>query len=272
MDRQVALSILEQVHSEKQASGADISKSLQEMTARGLQHEALNDIGHTAMLGLGAGAVVGGAAGLYNILRRNLQKPAKPLQASVAVPVSEFSKAAEVGGDVVDFLKGNLATAKEGIPWYRPGLVAGGLGGVYGGWKGVEALLNSRRKKDVNTDVEEAKQRFNQAMMSQYGKQACDDSLGEDLDRLYDAMQKQATAGNTMGELAGAYGMYALPAAAIPAYLAYQAGQKRQTSTVLRKALAQRAMRRQAQQPPEIYAMPMPTPGGAGDASDEASA
>ena len=55
------------------------------------------------------------------------------------------------------------------------------------------------------------------------------------------------------------YGYYALPAAALAGTMTYDVAKKHQARTVLEKAIKQRARRRQAMQPAELYAVPVPT-------------
>ena len=45
------------------------------------------------------------------------------------------------------FLGGDSASSVEGVPFFLPAAVLGGVGAGVAGWKGVDALLESRRKR-----------------------------------------------------------------------------------------------------------------------------
>ncbi len=219
------------------------------------------------MFSLGLGASARGAMGLYNVLKRNMSTPPKTRSRVAVLPLPvKAEKTASLGG----FLRGDNATSKEGIPWYQPAMMLGGLASAYGGWKGIDAILNSRRKKDIDEDVERARQEFSRALLGEFSqpvkfKTAGDQQFAADFDQLFDVFEKAAgmldavtPSDDTMGKIMGGYSYYALPAALIGGYAAYSAGKKRQRAKVLEDALKARAMRRHQQQPEEIFAMPVP--------------
>jgi hypothetical protein len=238
----------------------------------------MQDIGKLALMSAGAGAAGRGLMGLYNVLKRNVVDP-KPTQHLAVMPLP-IPEEEEKRGGVMDLLRNPGATSVEGLPYYYPAMAMGGLAGGYGGWKVIDTILNARRKQDVNADVEQARGDFQQALLGQYDdreegqgktqaipKAAADEGmlkLGEDLDRLFDLLEKQAglldsltPSADTLGRAAGLYGTYALPTALLAGYAAFKAGEKHTRRAVLEKALKQRAARRQAMQPAEIYAMPV---------------
>ena len=266
MDRQTAERILSRVQTAIEKRADDLS-SMQQAASQGLRDDALGDVGRVALFSLGLGAAGRGAMGLYNVLKRNMSPPVKTRSRVAVLPLPvKAEKTASLGG----FLLGSNATTKEGIPWYHPAMFLGGLASAYGGWKGIDAILNARRKKDIDEDVEQARREFSQALLGEHSrpvnfKAAGDNHLSDDLDRLFEEFEKAAgvmsslsPSDDTLGKLLGAYSYYALPAALIGGYAAYSSGKGRQRAKILESALKARAMRRHQQQPEEVFAMPVP--------------
>lgn len=195
-------------------------------------------------------------------------------------------------GKQADFLAGDAATTKSGIPWYGPAMLLGGLGGLGVGWKGMDALIDARRKKEMEGELESARSQFHDALMSQYSKpvkmhpglipgadkEGADSTMtkvGQALDVLWEKLSaalaeeenrptaKQAfDLSNAAGQLAGGYGMYAGLSGLLSGALVYDKMQKRSRRAVLESALKKRQRRRFMQQPTEIYAQPEPVPAG----------
>jgi len=152
-------------------------------------------------------------------------------------------------------------------------MLLGGLAGVYGGWKGVDSVLDKRRKSDSQAKLDAAKADFQKALLESYDgpvnfKVAGDDQwakIGQDLVRLHAELDKLAglsdylPSADTMGGVAGSYGgYYALPAALIAGYAAYGSGKRGQRRVALQKAIENRKRERERQQPSQIFATPVP--------------
>jgi hypothetical protein len=240
------------------------------LATENLKQESMGDIGKTALMSLGLGTAARGGYGLLNLLRRNIsplrvRSKVKPLP----LPYPEEEEEEKIAAEGVMAPPGGESwfdspvTKKEGLWWRKPGMLLGGLAGAYGGWKLVDHIMDQRRQSEVEDEVSGAKQNFRGAMMSNFAspiKQASDnsDNLGSDLDRVFDAFEKQATIGDTIGSTVGNYGMYAVPASLLAGYSAYNMARKRRRSNVLKKALQRRERRRQQQSPAPIFATPVP--------------
>jgi len=224
-----------------------------------------------ALLAAGVGGAARGGYGLLNLIRRNLRKP-KPVQVTADMPLpfamgdEEEEKVAFIK-DIVDRVKSSPITDKASLPYYYPGMMLGGLAAGAGGWAAIDKILDARRKAAMKDEVTEKKREFETALIGSYdkpfdAKQAGDEALvklAADLDALFDRLQeKRATIGDLTGQAAGMYGMYAIPASLIAGYAAYSMGKKRQRKAVLKKALKKRNLRRFTQQPPPVYATPVP--------------
>ncbi len=277
MDQQRLQQLLSLVRRDKQAIDApDFATALQHEGARQIKAQALSNIGSIGLAMLGGGAAARGGVGLANMLRRNanpldtrsgpallpLPYPAAPEEDEETPPRRRLPKTAGLG----DFVGGDMASTVSGIPWYGPAMMTTGLLGAGAGWKGVDTLLNWRRKRERRDEVDQARKEFHDAIISQYDKpvslkSASDNTLSQDLDQLADRVLTKIAEGgwaNTMGQLAGGYGTMAGLSGLLAGAVVYNQAQKRSQRAVIEKAMQRRARRRFAQQPTEIYAIPEP--------------
>lgn len=229
----------------------------------------MTDIMHTGLAALGAGAAARGGVGLLNLIKRHVNpvKPKYPQAVVTRIPVP-------VADDVTDE-KSAEYTAKTSFPWYYPGMMlAGGLG-LYGGWKGVDALFDKQRQAQKSQEMDEAKGDFESALLDSYAKprrlgagnvaKTAADELGVALDALFDGMNKEAFNWSDIGgTAAGLYGAYAL-ATGVPAGMwAYDRASKGSRGATLDKAMKLRSRRAYLNRPSEIYAVPDPVMVGRG--------
>lgn len=218
-------------------------------------------IRNTLLTGSAAGAGSGAAFGYVGAHRYMNDKPA----ARPAAPATPADRAYKKAFDV---------TSKTAIPWYRPAMLLAGMGGLYGGWKGVDAALDAQRRSARDKEVEEAKREFHDALMAQYDK-PLKTSLGKagaapadllaGLGRVFGQLEKVAQhvkrggrLNDLGGEAAGIYGSYALLSGLATGALVYEQARKRQRREILNKALQRRDRHRYYTAPPEIVAVPEP--------------
>lgn len=252
-----------------------LEDAVQLATARQMQMNTLRRLG-LAGLGLaGVGAAARGVSALHGLYRRNIKKQKRPASAPVSMQIPIPAKTAGLLGPG-SFIQGDQAVTPAGIPWAIPAGLAAGLGGLYGGWKVADKLLDSRRKAELEGELESAQTEYEQALMDEYkhkGKTASDSSVAVELDRLYDqfcALEKTAgfselasaaidptTYTNAAGALTGAYGVGALGSGAITAALVYNHFKKRQESELLRRAQSARRRKMYESQPSPLYAEPV---------------
>jgi hypothetical protein len=277
MDNSTALSILNRVKEAqtKQASQPFV-QAVQGMAGQQLKSDALGDVGNLALATLGLGAGARGAVGLYNLLRnRPVNTRSGPAELPLPIPVAA-PPAEEEEEKLAGFLSGDAASTKGGLPWYGPAMMLAGMTGLGAGWKGVDMLLDSRRQKQREEELNKARSDFNNALLAQYDqpvtglgtlKAASDDAqtmqkVAEELDVLYDqfaaAFTKQADLGNIAGMATGGYGMYAGLSGLLAGAMVFDKIRKRSRANVVNKALQRRERRTFQQQPPEVYAVPEP--------------
>jgi uncharacterized protein HemX len=158
--------------------------------------------------------------------------------------------------------------------WVIPSSVILGGGGLYGGWKLADWLMNQRREQEFEGDLDEAKTEYQEALAKQY-QAAMLSKTGSALDELIDEMEKRAdlegknwydvflqsaatpfTGKNFTGGVRGAWLTLMLAALGTGAYGSYRWTTGRSRQQVLRKALEQRAKQRLTPQP--IMAVPAP--------------
>lgn len=270
-----------------------------------IRGEAGRDVGRLGLAMLGLGAAGRGAVGLAGLLKRNLSTRSGPAVITLPYPVEDDDEPAarklkaaaadNPGGRVYEKVAFDV-TRKTAIPWYRPAMMLAGLGGLYGGWKGVDAALDAQRAASRKREVEEARQEFHDALLAQYDKpikssplqlpkkaaQDTAESVAGRLGRVFDRLEKVAQAvkddvlagrpsrlaGGTVkaagrlsdigGEATGLYGTYAALSGLATGALVYEQARKRQRRAILDKALKRRERHRYYTAPPEIVALPEP--------------
>jgi hypothetical protein len=213
-----------------------------------------NRLALTAIItSLGLGAGVRGLQGLNSIT-----PPAKKRTGRVVdMPVAYPEKRAD----------NEKATSPLGVNYFIPSAVLGSALAAYGGWKGVDSLINRSKQQERDSALDEAKQEYEQALLGSY-KQAVENSL----DLVFSNYPKVATDGlfgrmrdafNTMFPnvegaatgLATTYGLATLPLGYMLVDSAMKSKSKR---ALLQKAIQERSRRQALEQPAELYAIPTP--------------
>jgi hypothetical protein len=274
------LAVLEKVRALRQKRAEEgFADAVQNVANAQLRADALRDVRNLTLATLGVGAAGRGLVGLINVMKSKPRKtrsgPAHLPLPYLAAPPAAPPPAEKVGG----FLAGDAASSKQGIPWYTPAMMLGGMAGLGLGWKGVDAVIDSRRRAEREKELESARQDFHDALLSQYDeplksgpatlklKRAADESdmvkAGRALDGLFDrfsaALEKAAVDWpNLAGNATGLYGAYAGLSGLLTGALVYDKIRKRSRRAVLEKALQRRQRRQFVQSPTEIYAVPEP--------------
>lgn len=245
------------------------------------RQQAWNHVRNLLLTGLGVGAAARGTMGLASMLSRNTSDPSPPRAGPVITPtpvpadmvedeelnqhklacaaMSLLEKKAEEPG----FLS-QMAGLSTQVPWVMPAAMLAAGGGLYGGWKAVDKLLDARRRAAQEAEYEEAKREFETAIMDQYGKQGADSELRRALDGLFEKasrfndMVKSAFWPEVGNVALNSYGTYAGLTGLAAALWAYNQARQSNQSDVLRAAQSKRLAKRYAQRPPAIVAIPQP--------------
>jgi hypothetical protein len=242
-----------------------VEEGLSAATAQQLNREALKTVGKIMLGGLGAGMALRGGKGLINALTRTRPAPPQPIVLDVPFQEKDEKRAQgpdepgwidRVAGPVAqwgsDVMKGRKAETVAGVPWVWPAALLGGVGASAVGWKGLDSVLAAKRKRELEQDLEQAEQRYRQALVSGY-KTSSDNQIGRALEGL---VEKQGQ--DWPGILAGTY-MTAAPLLALMAgSYTYGLGKKRTRRHALEQAKKLRQRRRFERRAPEIFARPVP--------------
>lgn len=164
-------------------------------------------------------------------------------------------------------MRGDHANYKSTIPWFLPASALAMLGGFFGGNALTDKVLDTHRKTDLESEVEQAKREYQRALLSQFqtGKRAEDESVGDqigrELDEIVEILDKKALWGDVAGGATGA----ALTLAALlslgSGYLSYNAAKSRSPSKLLEEAYKRRQRELAAARPPELTIVPVPVRG-----------
>ena len=247
-----------------------------QQTRNDLQRSAWRDILYATLAGAGLGAATRSGIGAYNMFDRAVRStPADTLRDPVpAIP-----------GDEEDDEKQADESASAPFPagdWAYPALTsAGAIGGMGLGFGALDQLLDVQKDEQQEAELERARREFRKAIRQRlqespyqrHQQKTAGDELGTQLDRIYDHFVEHSDAGQQLEKGADFFGIgdalskefgkylgyYGVPAAMIPAYLAYSQTRKRGPHEVTEKALDERMRRRHAQQPsPVTFDLPEP--------------
>ena len=261
-----------------------------------IRSEALRDIlragGVTAALGAG----FRGLMGLRDILgyRRRLKDKhyLGPSVLAVPVPVRPSVQDKEkVQAPMLDksggYKKASEPTTRMGLWWYLPGMVLAGATGTAGGYKLMDALIHQKRKLDLKSEIENARDKYYRAVLQQYDpnfvpkaeavpdyplpkktenkptisksiKLASLDADLEDLCAEVDKVLEKRALSEWAGKALGIYGALATLLALGAGSVAYDAARSRSTAKMMENAIQQREVERLMRRPPEIHAIPTP--------------
>lgn len=245
-------------------TGADLQSALREAVNADAQSQAFENIKRVALLGLGVGATARAGVGLAGMLRRNLVGAKDPRSGSPVVPfpypirpsedpekrqrkLAAEAKAAGVLEYFQDLASGSKARTSSGVPWEMGGSVLAGVGSLTGGWMAVDKMLNARRKKEREQELNSSRTDFHDALMSMYARPYGASrpkvaELVEGLNGLYDRLvgfEKAADGegggpfSEGLGRLANVYGGYAALSGLVAGGLIYDHARKGQRRRLL---------------------------------------
>jgi hypothetical protein len=244
-----------------------------------------------AAVGLGAGSGLRGLTGLLNTVRDNTTQPPRSAYAPIAIdmPVLPSTKKKKAPGEklagqgagewlgkhapsvsraaidawiqplkllfnpVKDTFQ-NAYAQNTGEMWQGPAITtAGAVGGGLAGWKLTDYLFDKQRKNLLKSDVDTAKQQFEEALA---GKTA---GLARDLDRLCDLAEKRSENGlqRGLGTVAGVGLTAAGALALLSAHAGYTNARKRDETSIIEKAREEHARALQAARPMAVFARPV---------------
>ncbi len=263
MNKTTAQKLLKQIQAEKSAElGGSLSDALRQQVNKQMQNDAIKDILKTVVLSAGAGAAFRGAMGFSDFSQVSKKGP-RVVEMPVIYPKEKDKKPVKPEKTAID--SNSRATAPYGLDYYLPSLLVGAPLAAYGGWKGVDFLLNKVRERESKAKLEASKKKYEEALLGAY-KTATDDYL----DRAFVGyVQKVAfdpigaatdafnsTFPNASGLSKGLALTYLLSSVPAGYYLVNKAIKKNSRNKILEEAIEERARRQALAQPPELYAVP----------------
>lgn len=206
-----------------------------------------------------------------HVVEEDEEERPKPRRASlfktgqrVYVPPGTDTSSAS-GPTLLDKAMGRTHSNIPSKPWYIPAATAAIGGGLFGGYKLVDTLLNKVHKQDKDKEMEEAKEEYRKALIEQYTpdspaiKRGSAEGIQEDLDKLY-MMYKKADFNDLAGKSVGTYGALAMLLAGGSGLATYNWVKSRSPEERLATSIRQRERLRWSTRPPEIYAVTKPSP------------
>jgi hypothetical protein len=174
-------------------------------------------------------------------------------------------------GSARNFMTGWGAANMGDKPWVIPAAAAAVGGGLYGGYKLTDWLLDKTRRREQDSELEAAKRRYEAALMGRFDKEA---AAGSDpLDELAaSCMEKDAALGTLAGLALLGMGTIGLGSG----LASYNWARSRSRTKALEEAIRRRQEALFAQSPRPIMAVPIPRPrparekaGSAAQAADQ---
>ena len=279
MEAKAAEALLARIEAEKQAKTAEFSglagwlpetppegplyRQVMQNANQQMKSEASNKVMRALLTAGGLGAALRGVSGLRHLFESS---PNPPPTSTVEMPVVYPQKREEEKLASLSDGDSDTATSPYGLSGYIPAILLGTPLAAYGGWKGVDAILDKQRRKRTEDELDEAKQDYQQTLLSSYKQAEDEGDLEADLDQAFDGYQKQAGLvsmlqkqfPNAEGILKGLAVSYAVPTS-VAGYMAVNnMMQDNSKRALLQKAMQERARRRAQQQPAELYAVPSP--------------
>lgn len=259
MNKISAKKLLKQIQVEKAAATPVVSPigalgdDLRMQVNQQMQSDAIKNILKVVALAAGTGAAVRGATGLFES-SKNSKKGPRVIDMPVAYPKEK---------NAID--SNSRATSPYGLDYFLPGMILGGAGAAYGGWKGIDLLLNRAKEQESKAKLETAKKKYEEALLGAY-KKATDSFLEQAfegyrqkaaLDPIGAVSDKfNSTFPNASGLSKGLALTWLLSSVPAGYYLVNKVMKKNSRRAILDEAVEERARRQALVQPPEIYAVP----------------
>jgi len=255
MNKTSARKLLKQIKVEKSAAtpiGA-LGDDLRMQVNQQMQSDAIKSILKAVALAAGTGAAVRGVTGLLES-SRNPKKGPRVIDMPVAYPKEK---------NAID--SNSRATSPYGLDYFLPSFLIGAPLAAYGGWKGIDLLLNRAKEQESKAKLEASKKKYEEALLGAY-KKGTDDCLDQAfagyrqkaaLDPVGAISDKfNSTFPNASGLSKGLALTWLLTSVPAGYYLVNKAMKKNSRRAILDEAVEERARRQALAQPPEIYAIP----------------
>jgi hypothetical protein len=169
--------------------------------------------------------------------------------------VGGINPAGENRSGLNDLVFNQSATDPSHIPWYTPATIAAGVGGLAGGYKLTDYLLDGSRHNEQESELEHSKKRYQDALLGRTKSAAEGGGADDPLDRLCNALEKRGL-WNPLGTALGTLGGIGLLSAIGSGALAYDYTRKGTAEAAIGEALKERERQIYKQAPTSLLAVP----------------
>lgn len=236
--------LLHKIRTEKVAELSPAEKALKDLE----QQDLIRTLGKLGLLGAGIGASVRGFHGFLNTFSPRTTTNLTPAR-NIDLPVMYKNKDKERNKQAVDeSARGGIADLALSKPGVMPAALIGTPLAVYGGWKGVDLILDKLRQRSLKKDLDKAKTDYETALLGSY-KVAVDSNLNS----AFKLAEKKAL-DVIPDSLKNMYTTYALGSIPLSYMLVNSYMKKIGPRQVMQEAAQERARRRAEVQPPQVYA------------------
>jgi hypothetical protein len=209
--------------------------------------------------GLGVGAGARGITGISNLFGAHAEPSRRPLPPPSLLPVPIPGRRPEE--DEEDPLRkaaaaiSKVAEVRPGLNWWQiPASAALGAGGVAGGWELMDAILNSRRRVEMDQELADVQTEYEDALRNQYEQALM--KRGE-LDEIFEKHAGSDWLGDLWEMIKGGYATGLGLSAGAGALGGYRWAKSRNRNLKLDEALRRRKQLRAGRIEP-LYAYPVP--------------
>lgn len=170
------------------------------------EQDAWNRMLSMLLVGGGVGAGARGLVGLHNMFRKRPDvDPQSTIPETIPIVLPQQAQRAKTANDVFG------ARPDGGLNyWEYPTGLAAGAGGLMGGWKLMDWLMDKRRKASMQGELDRAKQEYQQVLQDDVNAASVSKAAAADtLDAVYDRVQTLEKQGNSLADLLhGSGGLY----------------------------------------------------------------
>lgn len=237
--------LLHKIKTEKIAELSPAEKALKDLE----QQDLMRTLGKLGLLGAGIGASVRGFHGFLNTFSPRTTTNLTPAR-NIDLPVMYKDKDKERNKQAADdSARGGIADLALSKPGVMPAALIGTPLAVYGGWKGVDLILDKLRQRSLKKDLDKAKTDYESALLGSY-KLAIDKNLNS----AFTLAEKKAFSDIIPDSLKNMYATYALGSIPLSYMLVNSYMKKIGPRQVMQEAAQERARRKAEVQPPQLYA------------------
>lgn len=170
------------------------------------EQDAWNRMLSMLLVGGGVGAGARGLVGLQEMFRKRPGvDPQSTIPETIPIVLPQQAQRAKLANDVFG------ARPDGGMNyWEYPTGLAAGTGGLMGGWKLMDWLMDKRRKASMQGELDRAQQEYQQALQDDVNAASVSKAASTDtLDTVYDRVQTLEKQGNSLADLLhGSGGLY----------------------------------------------------------------